>query len=121
MASFYLLSSQEDSTGDPCKNIVYDVVVNEVLDLIPEDSSEDEEKTSALYDVPKKRAMHQFGPATSKKSFPYTQYIVKDENCINRTSTVITYRTQFQVLVQFSGIDFGYPTKSLVASEGLFQ
>ena len=37
-----------DSTGDPWQDIIYDVIVNKVLDLIAEDSSEDVEKTSAL-------------------------------------------------------------------------
>jgi hypothetical protein len=67
-----LLSSQRDSNDSFWQDIVYnvyDVVVNKVLDLIAEDSSEDEEKTSVLTDVPKKRARHQFGPESSKRSY----------------------------------------------------
>ena len=53
---------------------LYDaVIVNEVFNLIDEDSSEDEEKTSGLTDVPKKRARRQFDPETSMRSFFYTQ------------------------------------------------
>ena len=68
---------------------VYDVVINEVLDLIAEDtSSEDEEKTSGLTDVPKKRARRQFGPESLKRSYFSSQCIVKVDKCIDRTSTV---------------------------------
>ena len=52
------MSSQGDSNDDLWQDIVYkvfDVVLNKVLDLIVEDSSEDEEKTSVLNDVLKKR------------------------------------------------------------------
>ena len=68
---------------------VYDVVINEVLDLIAEDtSSEDEEKTSGLTNVPKKRARRQFGPESLKRSYFSSQCIVKVDKCIDRTSTV---------------------------------
>ena len=74
------MSSQGDSNDDLWQDIVYkvfDVVLNKVLDLIVEDSSEDEDKTLVLTDVPKKRVSHQFGPESSKSSYFYSQYIVK--------------------------------------------
>jgi len=68
---------------------VYDVVINEVLDLIAEDtSSEDEEKTLGLTDVPKKRASRQFVPESLKRSYFSSQCIFKVDKCIDRTSTV---------------------------------
>ena len=105
------LSSQRDSTDDPWQDIVYNVIVNdEMLDLIAEeDNSDNEEKTLALTDVPtKKRArLGQFGPESSKRSFFYSQYIVKDDKCIDRTSTVciwnplsslgLVFRNRFRV------------------------
>ena len=51
----WLLSSQRDCTADPWQEIFYDIVVNEVLELISEGSSEDEENTLVLNDVLKKR------------------------------------------------------------------
>ena len=47
--SSFLPFSQRDFTDDPWQDsIVYDVIVNEVLDLIAEDSSKDKRKTLAL-------------------------------------------------------------------------
>ena len=43
-----LLSSQRDSTDCPWQDIVYDVAVNELLDLIAEYRSKDKEKALAL-------------------------------------------------------------------------
>ena len=83
-----LLSFQRFPTDNPWQDIVCDVVVNEVFDLIAGDSSEYEEKTLVLTDVPKKRARHHFGPESSKRTHFYSQYIVKADECINRTSTV---------------------------------
>ena len=41
-------ASRRDSTDHPWQDIAYNVVVNEVLYLIAEDSSKNEEKTLAL-------------------------------------------------------------------------
>ena len=50
-----MFSQRDDFTEGPCYDIVYDVVVNEVINLISEDSSDDEEKKSGQNDVAKKR------------------------------------------------------------------
>jgi hypothetical protein len=84
--SSFLLSFQRDSSfDDRWKYNVYNVLVNEVLDLIAEDSSEDEEQTSALNDVPKKRGgRRNFGPESSKNSYFYSKYIVKADYCMKK-------------------------------------
>ena len=102
-----LLSSRRafrrDSTDHPWQDIAYNVVVNEVLDLIAEDSSEDEEKISVLNNVSSKQARHQFGPETvAKSSFCSLVEYFSSIKQLKKFITKQKLQTQIQKTIQYS-------------------
>ena len=102
-----LLSTHRESTDDPWQDTVCDVVFNELLDLIAEHSSGDEEEKSALNDVPKKRARRQFGPESSKRSFSTLNTLSRPADECMTGNLWLAYGTTFQGLVKFSEKDVG--------------
>lgn len=111
---------QKDSNGDLWQDIVFDVVFNEeVLDMIAEDCSKDEEKIGSEWCMFQRRGKGISLILKHRRAYFSTL------NTLWRSTSASTghlrlayYGTQFQGLVQFSGTDFRSPKKSLIASAG---